>query len=77
MVTQILTYFSENISHSPGGGNVRILDDPFDKRGIRPRIDSGFVYDEVYVPLDYQITPRPATNLETIKETVNGRRSNR
>ena len=31
---------------------------PFDKTGIKPRIDSGFIFEELIVPVDYVITPR-------------------
>jgi hypothetical protein len=30
----------ENAHHNPGGGNIEILNMPFDKTGIKPRIDS-------------------------------------
>lgn len=52
------------MSHSPGGGNVQILDQPFDKNGIRSRIDTGFIFEEVVVPIDYEIkTPRSNTSM--------------
>lgn len=68
-------YILGNINHQPGGGQVQIIDQPFDKSGIRPKIDSGFIYEEVIVPIDYQVktTPRPNYYEQVRAET--GRRS--
>lgn len=30
----------DNANHAPGGGNIEILNMPFDKSGIKPRIDT-------------------------------------
>lgn len=45
----------ENMNHRAGGGNIQILQQPFQKKGIKPRIDTGFLYEEVVVPNEYQI----------------------
>lgn len=65
-----------NLNHQPGGGNVQIIDQPFDKSGVRPRIDTGFIYEEVIVPVDYEVKPSPRPNYveQQIKDS-NGRRS--
>jgi len=63
-------FFIDNYSHVPGGGHVDIFDQPFEKNGIRSRIDSGFIFEEVLVPVDYQVKPSPRrTNLKPIDET--------
>jgi hypothetical protein len=66
----MLFLIKENISHSPRGGNIKILDQPFKKIGIKPRIDSGFIFEEAYVPIDYEVgrTPKPSSSLEPILE---------
>lgn len=67
---------SENINHIPGGGNIAIVDQPFNRHGIRPRIDSGFIYEEAYVPIDYVVKTTPRTpNLEAIHESFGKSRS--
>ena len=43
------------MNHRAGGGNIQILQQPFQKKGIRPRIDTGFLYEEMVVPNQYQI----------------------
>ncbi len=48
----------ENIGHRPGGGNIQILQQPWEKKGVRPKIDTGFLYKEVLVSADYQVKPR-------------------
>lgn len=64
------------MTHHPGGGNVEIIDQPFRKKGIKPRIDSGLIYEEVIVPVDYQIRTTPRINhLEPIHESIKGQRS--
>lgn len=68
-------YFKANINYQPSGGNVQIVDQPFDKSGIRPKIDSGFVYEEVVVPIDYQVKSTPRPNYYEQVRTENGRRS--
>ncbi|CAF0712416.1 unnamed protein product [Brachionus calyciflorus] len=66
----------ENANHVPGGGNIAIIDQPFNKNGIRPRIDSGFIYEETYVPINYVVKTTPRTpNLEAIHETLRNHRS--
>ena len=63
-------FLKENVNHLPGGGNISIIDQPFNRNGIKPRIDSGFIYEEVYVPVDYVVKPTPRTpNLEVIHES--------
>lgn len=48
----------ENASYKPGGGNIQILQQPFTKTGkIKPRIDTGFVYEEMMVSNDYEVKP--------------------
>lgn len=60
----------------PGGGNLAIIDQPFNRHGIRPRIDSGFIYEETYVPIDYVVKTTPRTpNLEAIHESFRKPRS--
>lgn len=46
-----------NVNYRPGGGNIQILQQPFKKSGIKPRIDTGFLYEEVLVSADYQVKP--------------------
>jgi hypothetical protein len=53
----IYNIFKANVSYKPGGGNIQILQQPFQKKGIRPRIDTGFMYEEVLVSNDYQVKP--------------------
>lgn len=55
----------DNAHHVPAGGNIEIINMPFDKTGIKPKTDTGFIYEELIVPIDYVInTPRnPLTPL--------------
>ena len=49
-------FLKDNINHKPGGGNIQILQQqPWEKKSIKPRIDTGFLYKEVVVSSDYQI----------------------
>ena len=41
----------------PGGGDIQILDQPVKNNGIKPRIDTGFVYQDVLVSADYSVKP--------------------
>lgn len=52
-----MTFYLDNVNYRPGGGNIQILQQPFKKTGIKPRIDTGFLYEEVMVSADYQIKP--------------------
>jgi len=52
-----------NKSHSPGGGDIEIFDEPLKKPKIKPKIDTGLVFEEVIVPIDYVVTPRSQTTM--------------
>ncbi len=45
------------MTYRPGGGNVQILDQPLAKKAVKPRIDTGFVYQVVQVSGDYPVRP--------------------
>lgn len=49
----------DNVRYQPGGGNIQILDqpNPTHRKGAKPRIDTGFVYQEMLVSQDYSVKP--------------------
>jgi len=60
----------EYASHRPGGGNTKIVDQKLLVKHIRPRIDSGFIYEEFLVSGDYVLSsarPNQLTPLQPPK----------
>ena len=53
----------DNVTYKPGGGNIQILQQPFKPTHIKPRIDTGFLYEQIIVASDYQV--KPSANTET------------
>ena len=73
------------ISHKPAGGTVKIIEQPFRKVGIKSRIDTGLILEEVEVPYDYEIpSPRTTTRstlrssrVHELKEAIKSRATSR
>jgi len=71
------------VTYRPGGGNIQILDQPLAvKKGAKPRIDTGFVYQEVQVSAAYPVkpvqrNPHPAVPNRDVRSPYTGAKRHR
>jgi hypothetical protein len=79
---KINIFFSENTNWRPPSPKVKILDQKLDLSYVKPSVDSGFIYEEHIVPVDYEVkaTPRYSSmyreHLDTARKSTRSRQTN-
>lgn len=52
------------------GGSVKIVEQPFKKTGIKSKIDTGLILEELEVPYDYEVNSPRATTRNTFRSST-------